>query len=212
MQALDYNACAFADFLAKPQKFDLDLSKASINEVIESLISFRMILNPKVYKQYSCLRNQLKEVQKRFHCTIMPNQITDIFWSHFVAYQINVGGLALSSIKTNCSQLKSALSWAARHNCQVAPTYDFVKLPQYTHNALALTPDEVSHIYHFDIGNLDKRPQYKRTLERIRDMFVLSCNLGCRYSDMIRIDRSCFDRNQFQIVQQKTGGISKSGY
>lgn len=36
-------------------------------------------------------------------------------------------------------------------------------------------------------------------------MFVLSCNLGQRFSDMIRIDKSCFDRNIFSILQQKTG-------
>ena len=41
-------------------------------------------------------------------------------------------------------------------------------------------------------------------MERIRDMFVLSCNLGQRYSDMIRIDKASFDFNKFTIVQQKT--------
>lgn len=209
MQALDFNAGDFGTYLATPQQFDLDLSNASLNDVVECMINYRSILNPKVYKQYSCLKHQLREVQEKYGCTIVPNQITDIFWSHFVAWQINVGKLALSTIKTNCGQLRSTLAWAARHKCNVSPTFDFVKLPGYSHESIALTPDEISHIYHYDIQSLNKRPQYKRTLERIRDMFVLSCNLGCRYSDMIRIDKSCFDRNQFKIIMQKTGGTAR---
>lgn len=42
-------------------------------------------------------------------------------------------------------------------------------------------------------------------MEKIRDMFVLSCNLGQRYSDMVRIDKKSFEFNRFSIVQQKTG-------
>ena len=41
------------------------------------------------------------------------------------------------------------------------------------------------------------------TLEKVRDMFVLGCNLGQRYSDLVRINPENF-RNQ-RIVQQKTG-------
>jgi integrase len=36
-------------------------------------------------------------------------------------------------------------------------------------------------------------------------MFVLSCNLYQRHSDLVRIGPSCFDRNIFTISQQKTG-------
>lgn len=36
-------------------------------------------------------------------------------------------------------------------------------------------------------------------------MFILCCNLGQRFSDMIRIDKTCFDHSIFTILQQKTG-------
>lgn len=209
MQALDYNAGDFAAYLATPQKFNLDLSDATVNEVIDAIIGYQKILNPKAHKQYSSLRKQMASIEQSFGVEIMPSQITDVFWSHFISWQVNVGKLALSTIKTNCGKLRSALSWASRHNCRVSPTFDFVKLPPYSHDAIALTPDEVSHIYHFDIGTIERRKQYRRTLERVRDMFVLSCNLGQRYSDMSRIDHSCFERNVFRIVQQKTGNVSR---
>jgi hypothetical protein len=36
-------------------------------------------------------------------------------------------------------------------------------------------------------------------------MFVLGCNLGQRYSDLVRISPENFKNNMFSIVQQKTG-------
>lgn len=206
MQALsNYDACGFSSFLSTPQVFTLDLSNATLLEVIEEFISVKNILSPKFGKHYSCLKNQIKGIETAFQCVIMPNQVTDVFWNHFVAYMLNVGKLAISTIKTNCAQLKSALSWASRHNCPVAPSYDFVSLPKYNHEQIALTPDEVSHIYHFNLNTICRRKQYIRNMERVKDQFVLGCSLGQRFSDMIRIDKSCFDRNIFTIMQQKTG-------
>ena len=138
----------------------------------------------------------------------MPHQITDVFWHHFVPFLLQ-RGLALSSIKTMCSQLRAALEWGARHQAKISPTFDLIKLPSYCHQQIALTPDEVSHIYHFDLSTIDRRPQHLRKLESVKDMFVLSCNLGQRFSDMVRIDRGCFDRNYFSVVQQKTGCHAK---
>ena len=200
-----FDACGFSSYLAKPQSFQLDLSKATLLEVIDEMCKVKEILSPNTTKHHSCLRTQLRGVEASFGCTLMPNQVTDIFWNYFVSYMVNVSNLAISSAKTCCAQLRSALSWASRHNCPIAPSYDFVKLPKYNHEQIALTPDEVSHIYHFDLSTINRRPQYIRNLERVRDHFVLSCSLGQRFSDMVRIDKSCFDRNIFSIMQQKTG-------
>lgn len=210
MQALpSYNAGDFAAFLQTPQTFNLDLSKASVMEVIEELIKMKTVVNPKAFKQYSSLKTQIRGIESAFGITLMPIQITDIFWNHFISYMINVSKLAVSSVKTICAQLRSTLSWASRHQCKVSPSFDFVNLPSYCHQQVALTPDEVSHIYHFDINTIDRRPQYKRNMERVKDMFVLSCNLGQRFSDMVRMDKSCFDRNIFTILQQKTGNHAR---
>ena len=43
------------------------------------------------------------------------------------------------------------------------------------------------------------------TLTRVKDMFVLSCNLGQRHSDMLRINSEYFKNGIFSMVQQKTG-------
>lgn len=202
---LDYNESTFRDFLKNPfQNLIIDLSRANLIEAIEALIQVRNNLSPSYGKHYSCLKHHLKGIQMEFKCELFPYHITDVFWSNFIPYLLSKG-LSLATIKTVCSQLKTAVGWAAKHRAKVSDSYDVLKIPPYCHEQVALTMDEVSHIYHFDVYSIPKRKQHIRKIERVKDMFVLSCNLGQRFSDMVRIDKSCFDRNIFTILQQKTG-------
>lgn len=196
----------FGSYLKESKKtpFVLDLSKASLLEVIDEHIIVRQRVSPKYGKSLSCLKRHLIIIQERYSCTLMPSQVTDIFWSHFTRYLLDAG-LLMSSVKTLFSQLRATLTWAARHKAEVAPSYDIFTLPVFQNQQIALTLDDVSRIYHFDLSTIKKRPQYLRHLEVVRDMFVLSCNLGQRFSDMIRVDEFCFDHGTFSIIQQKTG-------
>ena len=201
-----YTDNGFLAYLSQSQDqfFTLDLSNASVIEIIDELVKIKSKMSPNYGKNYRFLKNNLRILENDFKCTLKPYQITDIFWHHFIPFLIQ-RGLALSSIKTLCAQLRAALEWGARHRAPIAPTFDLVKIPSYCRQQIALTPDEVSHIYHFDISTIKRRPQHLRKLEIVRDMFVLSCNLGQRFSDMVRLDKSCFDKNIFTILQQKTG-------
>ena len=202
---LNYSESGFREFLSNPfQNLIIDLSNATLLGVIESLIAVKNKLSPRYGKHYSSLVHGITSLQNEFQCVLMPYHVTDVFWCNFIPYMLSKG-LSLSTIKTICSQLRTAIAWAAKHNAKVAGSYDILKIPPYCHQQVALTMDEVSHIYHFNVASINRRRQCKNHLERIRDMFVLSCNLGQRFSDMVRIDKSCFDRNIFTILQQKTG-------
>lgn len=205
MYMKDYDNSLFMDYLKAPKSMlAIDLSSASLIECINQMIDVKNKMSPRYGKHFSSLVYNLRRIETSFGCTLMPSHVTDIFWCNFIPYLINEG-LALSTIKTVCSQLKTTIEWSARHRAEISDTYDMLKIPPYCHQQIALTPDEVSHIYHFDISTINKRKQYIRHMERVKDMFVLSCNLGQRFSDMVRIDKSCFDRNIFTILQQKTG-------
>lgn len=200
-----YSVENFGNYLSRPfEGFVIDLSDADLLYCIDKLVSVKMKMSPNYGKHYSCLKNNLMAIERDFGCRLMPYHVTDIFWCNFIPYLLN-RGIAMSSVKTLCSQLKTVIQWAGRHRAKISDTYDMVKIPPYCHEQIALTPDEVSHIYHFDVSTIDRRKQYLAHLERVKDMFVLSCNLGQRFSDIIRIDKTCFDRNIFTMLQQKTG-------
>lgn len=146
-------------------------------------------------------------MEREYSTTIQPRQITDVFWSMFIPTLIKKG-LKTSYITCLCGQMKILLDWCSKHNAVVSPTYCEYITPKSSIMRLALTADEVSWCYHFDLSTLKCRPQKKRTLEKVKDMFVLSCNLGQRHSDMIRISKDNFERGIFRIVQQKTGNTA----
>ena len=199
----------FAAFLRSPKSdLELDLSNATLIEVVQHYERIRKKTNPN-FTRASLIYN-LKIIEDLFGCIIMPSQVNEIFYSYFISY-LSEKGLKYSTIESYCNRLRSALRWSMRYHCAVSSSFDQFKVPKYTGNEVALTKDQVSHIYHFNIRN---EISYKECpnrislsyIERVRDWFVLSCNLGQRISDMKRISRSHFDETltKFTIIQQKT--------
>lgn len=187
--------------------FSLNLKDKPLMEVIQEAIKAKSRRSPGYARNVSSLVKQLKSIETDFGVRLKPVQITDIFWDNFVAICLD-RGLKPSSIETLANQLRSILNWAVKHGAEVSPTYGDVHIPKAYNQQIALTADEVSRIYYFDIDRFYKgrRSDFRANMHRIRDMFVLSVCLFQRHSDMVRISRSCFDRNIFRITQQKTGG------
>lgn len=175
-------------------------------EIVQEAIKVKSHRCPGYARSISSLVNRLKEIESDFEVVLKTTHVTDIFWDNFISICID-RGLMLSSIETICNQLRSILNWAVKHGAEVSPTYKDFRVPKATNRQIALTADEVSRIYYFDIDRFypKRRSDYREKMLRVRDMFVLSVCLFQRHSDMIRISRSCFDRNIFRITQQKTG-------
>jgi hypothetical protein len=171
--------------------------------------------HPHIKQNYRMLINKLEDIQDIFDCTIMPAMISSVFWNHFVPFLADQG-LKYSTIGHVKANLIAVLNWSSKYGVKLNPSYSEVDIPNYIPNKISLTPDEISHIYHFKIGQdecynfrmkkvMKMRSNKIKTLEKVRDMFVLSCNLGQRYSDMVRISPENFRNGIFSIVQQKTG-------
>lgn len=202
---------SFGDFRAYLEQslrnpFVLDLGDLTLMEVIRAAEKAKSKLYPRYGKNLGSLVFNLRKLEEQYHATLMPVQVTDIFWGYFISF-CQQRGLKASSINTMCWQLRSILNWACKYNATISPTYNDIRLPKETNQEIAIPTDDVSRIAHFDVDLFyrGRRKDYRDTMKRVRDLFVLSCNLGQRHSDMVRIDKSCFDRNIFTIYQQKTG-------
>lgn len=189
--------------------FVINLKDCSLIEVILTCAKVKSKLHPSYHKGLGGLLHNLRTLEAEFQVTLKPIQITDIFWGYFISF-CRGRGLRNSSIGTMCNQLKSILSWASKYNAPVSPTYADIQTPKSHIYEIALSADDVSRITYFDIDRFysNRRADFRKTMHRVRDMFVLSCNLFQRHSDMVRIDPECFDRNIFRITQKKTGNIA----
>ena len=177
--------------------FSLDLSKSTLLECIEKMCEIKMGSNPKIKRKYRMLVNKLKDIEKEFNCTIMPAMISSVFWNHFIQFLANQK-LKYSTINHVKANLIAVLNWSSKYGVKLNPSYNEVDIPNYILSKISLTLDEISHIYHFKI-RMTKTYSFRskkivklrknkiETLDKVRDMFVLGCNLGQRYSDLVRI-------------------------
>ena len=208
---------AFRDYLqsSKSDMFVLDLSNCTMVECVEKMCEIKSRSHPKIRRNYQLLINKLNDIERQFECTVMPAMISSVFWNYFVSYLAD-HGLKYSTISNLRACLMSVLNWSSKYGVKLNPSYAEVDIPRYTTSKISLTPDEISHIYHFKLiqeetYNFRQKKVTKlrknkiETLERVRDMFVLGCNLGQRYSDLVRIAPENFKNGSFSITQQKTG-------
>lgn len=200
-------ALAIADFSAVFHKdrsrFEVDLSRSNLIEVLEAYADYKRHTSPN-FENSSIIYN-IREIQNRYLQVLMPEDITDIFYSAFRQWA-GQRGMRKSSIGTYLGGIASALRWGTKHGVRVSSTFDEYK----THDTeephrVSLTADDISHIAYFDVNTIKCRADHKRTLEKVRDTFVIQTNLFCRFSDCERISRDNFDGHKFRIVQQKTG-------
>lgn len=190
-------------------QFLVSLREAPLLSVVEACATAKSRIRPKFKDSFRCLIYNLRALEDECQVQLMPIQVTDVFWGYFITF-CQLRKLAASTIQTLVNQLRSVLTWAVKYGALVSPTYTDIRLHKTQSHEIALTADEVSRVAYFDVQRFyaDRRPAYRATMERVRDMFVLSCNLGQRHSDMVRIEPSCFERNMFRITQQKTGNLA----
>ena len=210
---LDFSAQA-ADFRAYLENslrnpFTLDLDGRTLMEVVNICASAKERRHPKYRQSIGCLVHNLRLLEESTRTVLRPVQVTDVFWGYFVQF-CKARHLRDTTIGTMCHQLRSILSWASKYNATVSPTYTDYDAPKGVVQEIALTADEVSRVAYFDVDRFyrERRLVYRDTMRRVRDMFVLSCNLYQRYSDMVRISPECFERNVFRVRQQKTGAVA----
>ena len=201
----------FRTYLEKSLRdpFTTNLRDRTLMETVRAAVKAKSRLHPNYGSSIAGLVYNLELLEKDYRVTLMPAQVTDVFWGYFISF-CQDRGLRASTINTMCQQLRSILNWAVKYNAPVSPTYADFSVPKARNQEVALTADEVSRIAYFDIDRFyaDKRKDFRDTMRRVRDHFVLSCNLFQRYSDMVRISPECFERNIFRITQQKTGNVA----
>lgn len=203
--------CMKVDFsiFGDTEKFthNLDLSNATLSECIDMYSKYKSSQHNN-HRKFSAVKKHIEDIEQSFGIKIMPLVVGDVFWAQFHKY-LKEKGLHSSTINSFSSRITTVLKWSANYGAKLSPTFDDYSIPDVQEKPIiSLSQDDVSRITYFDIDSLPVRRQHKETLKRVRDQFVLSCFLGQRHSDMVRITPECFSDGKFTIIQQKTGNKS----
>jgi len=110
--------------------------------------------------------------------------------------------LARNTINKYHSRFRTILNIAIKENLIKNNPYHSFPLKNTKSNRTYLSPDELIKFKEADIG-------YNKSLDRIRDIFLFSCNTGLRFSDAMKLKMTDIKRNKankpyIEIISTKT--------
>lgn len=114
----------------------------------------------------------------------------------FVEYLHIEKGLKISTIKSMIVKLKYLLEKAYLNGWAVDDSYTDAKVRENDSTHIYLSEKEIARIYYYD--DLTEKQ------ERIKDLFIVGCMTGQRYSDYSRLSRDNIVGDNIHVLQQKT--------
>lgn len=120
--------------------------------------------------------------------------------SKFVDWCISCKNYNNSTIQSHVKAWKSILSNAYKNGLHKNITYKSFTSPSVINKEVFLNKEEIKAIKEIRLDN--------KKLERVRDVFVLNCYLGLRYSDILRLNCNHIinlnEGDHYQFIQKKT--------
>ena len=206
-----YDPTVDFSMFGNPDEFNdyINLSGKTLVDCIRMYVRTKSVKNKQYRRRYRMILTYVLMVEEEWKITLYPQVIGSLFWAKFERYLYN-NGLSPHSVCQLILNLRAVLKWASGYGVKVKADMNEVNIKGVDAKPkIALSSDDISRIYWFDIDNLKCRRQHKATLKRVRDHFILSCFLGQRYSDTVRLEPTNFRGNEmFKVTQQKTGATA----
>lgn len=157
-----------------------------------------------VIKDYNSLKKHLKGFEKHSKEPITFSSFNFAFYQEFVKYLTydavkpnKEKGLATNTVGKQIKNLKIFLNYCFKH--EIIERFDLTDFKTLTEEVdkIYLTEDEIAAIYNYDLA---KEPE----LEKYRDLFVVGCHTGLRYSDFSRIKLENIINDEIRITPGKS--------
>jgi integrase len=170
-------------------------------QFIDHIVNTSTNLRNSTKKNYKVVKKNVEDYQKKYKGTITPQNADIDFYNSFVKF-LTSAGLSKNTIGTRIKIIKAVLNYANERIDNVCQDYkkeSFAKPSEET-ESVYLTQDELN-----SISNLKYLPPY---LEKVRDMFIIGCDTGLRFSDLSRLTKDNINSdNTISIKTQKTGKV-----
>jgi integrase len=138
----------------------------------------KKISKPKTYSKYEVLERLLREFAKKNY-PLNFSRINKQFEADFKYYSYTERKHLNNTVSRGIKCIKVFMKWAMEHPSKFHSNnlYERFTSQQDDSNPMALTMEEFHRICELDLSDNDK-------LDRVRDVFVLQCLTGQRYSDI----------------------------
>lgn len=133
--------------------------------------------------------------------------INKSFYEDFRNYCYNIEQKEKSTFGSYIKDIKTVMS---ESNTPGFNTKEFI-MPAYEADTLYLTAEQIDKIASFDLSekrksiNTTKGKVSYQTLDKIRDLFLIGCFTGLRFSDFSTLEPKSIEGNFIKLKQTKTG-------
>ena len=146
--------------------------------------------------QYNVLAKHISEFSDKMNCVIYTNSITEDFLEDFICY-LRDKNMRNNTVKGLIEKVKSITKKAGNYGYAVNRTYDEVSIPEEDTCSVALSMNDITRIYYFN--------GLKKKEEKIRDLFIVGCLTGMRYSDYSTLTSENIQNDIIVKKTKKTG-------
>jgi integrase len=155
--------------------------------------------SPNTNKGYVTTLNHLKDFQKTYKRVIDFDTIDIKFHGDYIAYLTTKVKLSINSIGTHIKRIKTVMAEATSQKVTISNDYEsayFFK-PHEETDSVYLNEDELKLIKQLDLSENPK-------LDRTRDLFLIGCYTGLRFSDFSVLKPANIKEGLIEIRQVKT--------
>ncbi|WP_423148037.1 site-specific integrase [Rubrolithibacter danxiaensis] len=157
--------------------------------------------SPNTLRNYKQAQRQLKEFCKQNNGELKFENITLDFYNEFIKF-LTLRNYSQNTIGSFVKDIKIFMNEATDRGINMNLEYlnKRFKVLNDTVDTVYLTKDELSLLRALDLSE-------NKRLESVRDLFIVGCYTGLRFSDLAKLDKSNFikDNTQIKIKTQKTG-------
>lgn len=150
----------------------------------------------KTKREYARTYYYIQEYEKKRKIRLEFRNIDKMFFNDFVAFLQDLG-LSTNTIWHKTVSIKAVMKAANEQELTDNTKYTSFKNVSEESQAIALSEKELDLLAQFDFSNSPR-------LERTRDLFLIGCWIGLRFSDFTRIKQENIKDNMLTIQQQKT--------
>lgn len=146
------------------------------------------------------LFNHLRAFEKERRQTIDFDSIDMNFYYSFIDYMTTIRKVNVNTVGKLITNIKVMMHEAVEfgYTANMVFTYRKFRSTCAATESVYLTPSEIIELAKLDLSNINK-------LERVRDLFLIGCSTGLRFSDLSQLSASAIDDNILTLTQVKTG-------
>jgi site-specific recombinase XerD len=148
-------------------------------------------------KQYESTRKKLLEYESYVNSKLTFDKINSDFIEQFVFYLFSISICSSNTVGGKVKHIKAFLNWAFSKGVTTNSKFKEFKKPTSETTIVTLTQQQLDILFYLDLSG-------EKKLEKARDLFVLGCSTGLRFSDYSRINPANIKGDFIVISTEKT--------